>query len=183
MKDASLEMLCKTGVFLLLCGSIAAQEVREDEAGRFNLFVTALSSCSPSSANRWHVVCVLEQVPSAELYITQMHASDLQVGDYLQGELSQLTPARHLQSRAGARISLQEFEAVSEGMFKGLRELQRIVARIGAQQRWTNPQILSRRSWTLSTSSRASSRALLAQGSHLSADTQTCSSYRRPDLG
>ena len=177
VKEASLEMLWKIGAVLLLCGSTVAQKVREDEARRLNLFVTAVSSCSPSGANRWHVACVLELVPSAELCTTRMHASDLQVGDYLVVELSHLTPARHLQSRSGARISSQELEAVSGGVFKGLRELQRIVARIGVQQRRNNTQISSRRSWTPSRTSRASSRALLAQG------TQTCGGYRRSDVG
>ena len=154
-------MLFKLCILLLLCGSTAAQEVREDEANRFNLFVTALASCSPSGSNRWHVVCVLEQVSPAELHVVRMHAPISQVGVYLLDELSQRTAAQYAKSHLAARISWPNFKTVSKGVVEGIQELQRVLARIGAQRWRTNTRRVSRQ--TLLTS-RALARTLLGTG-------------------
>ena len=149
---------------LLLCASsAAAQEVREDDAGRFNLFMTALSACGRSDASRWHVLCVLEQVSSAELHIARMHALDLQVGVYLLNELSQLEAVRHTESYPEAWTGSQHFKALSGGIAMGLKGLQHRVARIGIQRRRTRSRRPSSRPRTPSTS-QALSRTLLASG-------------------
>ena len=103
----------KIFLLLLLCGSNAAKKVREDEASRFDRFMTALSACSPSGANRWPVVCALEQVYPAEIHVELTYALDVQVETYLLDELSQPTAARRAGLPEGAQISSNDFKALS----------------------------------------------------------------------
>ena len=130
-------------LLLSLCGSSVAQEVRQDEVSRYNLFMAALSACTPSGTTPSHVLCVLDQAYASELNVARMHPTDWQVRNYLLDELWQLRVARHAEPHLEARISSHSFKAVSGRVLKDLKELQgsvaRVGARIGAQIRPSSP--------------------------------------------